>query len=529
MNRVTRRKSAVAETHYVGQSGCDSIWRCALATFLADASSALVPNTPTIQSGRPYFYLLQTDGIHSLCLLTGLTVEAYSALLIECKLVRILELKDGSRSVQVNRKEWDDFVMTPKLRGDAVDVRGRHVELTDGSIKISAIKDGMAACEEEGATTHHMKMWMLRVGKVRDHDRGNKKNTAINHGVLPPRMNTVMREAKEKLCDATRDNNLMRYMDATKMRDVTVVKKWVLMGKTITTPEEISNFENVGVTPPLPVGSSIEEDIMLSPPAIKTTKTVSSTVASLTGYTPLPTLQLLSTPATVVSTVSHDVLSASPNDDSEFLQKQFPTLTKVSPRLVVRQKNMVAGMDMDLLLFQGVLAESARLCDYHQEPLGFTYSNGKHGVRLIKLPMSKNNRGKVIPNIAACIDELLSVVGESTIGEGDVDEDCVADLLLDYLLNKHQSRVIEKLRESKLIPKVMDEFDMGALLDRSGIKVWQWRIINQCLRLFMGIQKVCVPERRFRELGADHGVITHGTYYYTDPTNPTMVKEQVRY
>jgi hypothetical protein len=190
---------------------------------------------------------------------------------------------------------------------------------------------------------------------------------------------------------------------------------------------------------------------------------------------------------------------------------------------------MVAGMDMDLLLFQGVLSDSVRLCDYHQEPLGFTYSNGKHGVRLIKLPMWENNCGEVKPNIAACIDELLSVVGESTIDDGGVDEDFIADLLLDYLLNKHQTRVMEKLRERKLIPKVMDEFDMGALLDRSGIKVWQWRIINQCLRLFMGIQKVCVPERCFRELGADHGVITHGTYNYTDPTNPTAVKEQVRY
>ena len=121
------------------------------------------------------------------------------------------------------------------------------------------------------------------------------------------------------------------------------------------------------------------------------------------------------------------------------------------------------------------------------------------------------------------------MVGESTIDDDGVDEDFIADLLLDYLLNKHQTRVMEKLRERKLIPKVMDEFDVGALLDRSGIKVWQWRIINQCLRLFMGIQKVCVPERHFHELGADHGVITHGMYNFTDPTNPTAVKEQVRY
>lgn len=63
------------------------------------------------------------------------------------------------------------------------------------------------------------------------------------------------------------------------------------------------------------------------------------------------------------------------------------------------------------------------------------------------------------------------MVGESTIDDDGVDEDFIADLLLDYLLNKHQTRVMEKLRERKLIPKVMDEFDVGALLDRSGIKM----------------------------------------------------------
>ena len=335
------------------------------------------------------------------------------------------------------------------------------------------------------------------------------KNTAINHGMLPPRMNTAMRVAKERLCDATRDNNLMPYMDATKMQDVITVKKWVMMegreNKT-TAPRGVSSGNDVDNNLP-PLGRN--SDIPLSPPAINTKEK-----------------SLLSTPANVVSKVAYNVVSITPNADGDFIRSKFPSLAVVSPRLAVRGRNMVAGMDMDLLLFQGVLADSVKLCEYHNESLSFTYSNGKHGVRLIKLPMSKNNRGEVKPNIAACIDELLSVAEEA---EAEVGEDYVADLLLNYLLKKHKTKVLEKLRERKLIPKVIDEFDMGALLDRSRIKVWQWRKIHQCLRLFMGISKVCVPERRFRDLGADHGEITHGTYYYSDPANPKLVKEQVRY
>ena len=49
------------------------------ATFLADSSTSL---------GRPYFYLIQSNGWESLCLLTRLSVQDYSKLLLQSKLVR---------------------------------------------------------------------------------------------------------------------------------------------------------------------------------------------------------------------------------------------------------------------------------------------------------------------------------------------------------------------------------------------------------------------------------------------------------
>ena len=82
------------------------------------------------------------------------------------------------------------------------------------------------------------------------------------------------------------------------------------------------------------------------------------------------------------------------------------------------------------------------------------------------------------------------------------------------------SYLMEKLRERKMVP---------ALLDESGIKIWQWRKIQQCLKVFMDIKQVGVTEIRMRVLGIDHGEIMHGTNYYTDPTNPSKVKEEVRY
>jgi len=104
--------------------------------------------------------------------------------------------------------------------------------------------------------------------------------------------------------------------------------------------------------------------------------------------------------------------------------------------------------------------------------------------------------------------------------------DVVVDMLLDYLLKNERTKLMEKLRERKMVPKVMDEYDCAALLDESGIKIWQWRKIQQCLKVFMDIKQVGVSENRMRALGIDHGEIMHGTYYYTDPTNPSKLKYQ---
>ncbi len=161
-----------------------------------------------------------------------------------------------------------------------------------------------------------------------------------------------------------------------------------------------------------------------------------------------------------------------------------------------------------------MIDETVRLCAKLNEPLQFQYQNGKHGIRLIKLPMSKSNRGTVTPNIKKCLDDMLSVFDDNDKDVADV----VDDTLLNYLLKSHRTKLMEKLRERKMVPKVMDEFDCAALFDESGIKIWQWRKIQRCLKLFMDIPQIGVAERHLRALGVDHGEIKHGTYYYTDPT-----------
>jgi hypothetical protein len=97
---------------------------------------------------------------------------------------------------------------------------------------------------------------------------------------------------------------------------------------------------------------------------------------------------------------------------SAYLRQNFPSLALVSPTILQRNSRVIGGVDLDLVLFQGVIADSVKFCELQNEPLEFKYGNGKHGVRLIKLPMSMNNNGTVTPKIKPCIDEIIACFGD---------------------------------------------------------------------------------------------------------------------
>jgi len=81
---------------------------------------------------------------------------------------------------------------------------------------------------------------------------------------------------------------------------------------------------------------------------------------------------------------------------------------------------------------------------------------------------------------------------------------------------------MEKLHEWKMVPRVMDEYDCAALLDESCHKIWQWKKIQLCLKLFMDIPKVGVAEKHLHALGVDQGEIS--TEFITTLIYPTQAR-----
>jgi hypothetical protein len=91
-----RTKSVVSESSMMDESDDLSHWRHVFAMFISGSSAALA---------HPYFYLLQTNSKWSLCLLSGLPPSIYSALLLKCKLVKIIR----GDVVIFDNKQWDVF------------------------------------------------------------------------------------------------------------------------------------------------------------------------------------------------------------------------------------------------------------------------------------------------------------------------------------------------------------------------------------------------------------------------------------
>jgi hypothetical protein len=369
------------------------------------------------------------------------------------------------------------------------------VELTDARINTKAIEraTGMIQNTTTNPIEKVKKMWVLRVGKI---SAGEKppSNTAINNCQEPPRITRAMRHVKLHLIHLTIK---LCLIDDLMMQDVVAVKDWVLMRSTSTDVDHIS---------------------------ARTKRNYDETTQSSTPSVVTPTNT--STQQMPKSIMLNVVSSDTNNHECHTLQQEFPGLSFFNPGMLQRRRRLLNGLDLECQLFQGMIDESVKLCTKLDELLLFQYQNGKHGIWLIKLPMSKSNSSIVTPNIKKCIDEMLLILDDNNKYSA---YDVFFDVLLNYIFKSNRTKLMEKLRERKMVPKAMDKYDCAALLDESGIKIWQWRKIQQCLKIFMDIKQVGVQENCLLALGIDHGEIKHRTYYYSDPTNPSKVKEEVRY
>jgi hypothetical protein len=308
--RSTRHTTGhLAENSVVNDSTDACHFQRIFATFLVDILASF---------GRPYFYLIQSNGWKSLCLLTGLSVQDYSKLLLQSKLVQVRNNKDGSRSIRVDRDNWNTFLGRFQLQGD-IYKQGGCVELTDGYIEHAATKRTMGGRIDH--TTTNLKsvmMCVLRVGTVAPGETPSL-NTAIGKEEdKPPQINKQMRRAKLNLAvDLTIK---LHSFDEPRMEDLLAVLDWVLMKN----PTAATNDKK-----PMSVGTKRKCADGVDDP---------NNEPILTPTMPLTPSQP-STPS-IMCIASTTMTPTKPS--------QFPAISSVSPDVLQHGKRVVKGVDLDL-------------------------------------------------------------------------------------------------------------------------------------------------------------------------------------
>ena len=115
-----------------------------------------------------------------------------------------------------------------------------------------------------------------------------------------------------------------------------------------------------------------------------------------------------------------------------------------------------------------------------------------------------------------------SLVALSNIEKNDVFCD-----VIDCMLKCCNDVMMDELRCRNIVPHVIDEFDVAAIIDDCCLTLRQWRKLVQLLKLFLDLDVVCVPEKRWRQLGESHGKIYHGEYFFKAVKGE--VKEHLKY
>ena len=210
------------------------------------------------------------------------------------------------------------------------------------------------------------------------------------------------------------------------------------------------------------------------------------------------------------------------------LAKMFPTLAKYFPEgLVTGSRVTQAGssvLDKDEMITGAVVRELFNLRKAQDRPLRVEHANGKVS-ELIALPLTKKRGEPQKPNFDMFLNNLFA-----SEAVNDESVEIIVGGLLDCLLSgEYKDVTMEQLRQRQIAPEVMDEFQSAATIDAGGLKIWQWRVVQKCLRLYMNVEQVAVSEHKMRAIGGEDSDITYGVYQNPDPEDPDKVGEEIKY
>ena len=167
--------------------------------------------------------------------------------------------------------------------------------------------------------------------------------------------------------------------------------------------------------------------------------------------------------------------------------------------------------DVSRQQMEGILRELVAFNEDNNEPIKYETSGGGNVYRLVKIPVSNNEREfRSKAKKFKWIEEAL----ESSLADGSLGDSMMC--MIDYLASHHSDVTQEQLRALSLTPKQMSEFEMAATMKAANIGIGSWREIVKCFVTFteMKREQFTMSEHAWRKLGTDHGKIEADKYSY---------------
>ena len=110
------------------------------------------------------------------------------------------------------------------------------------------------------------------------------------------------------------------------------------------------------------------------------------------------------------------------------------------------------------------------------EALKYETSNSKYQHQFLKVSSRKTDSSKI--DVKNLLDQVFDIGDESS----------TVCSLLEYLLDNYEDETLTMLREQRLIPKVMNEYQIAATMDYANIYPVVWKKLVHCLKTFQDVK-----------------------------------------
>ena len=183
---------------------------------------------------------------------------------------------------------------------------------------------------------------------------------------------------------------------------------------------------------------------------------------------------------------------------------KYPLLNRYQRNLMDRSTSADGTLSRSTM--DNLLREIVKFKQDHNEPLTYESTNSRKTTRLMEVPQANESDFYKKAKYSKWLDEMY--LGCTTSNSASSGIKCI----LDFTLKRYRTEFESVLRENGLLPKIMNEYQVMALMKLCGFGIAKFRLLKQALRTYLGLDTISVPETKYRVLCEDHGPIDTGTY-----------------